>query len=221
MNAMDESEKYAWLRVLYSEAWAQYRHEDDLGIKRSIFYITVQGAILALLAFTSKPLIDDIISLEPSGLLDSKPRLIAILAGLTSVSSTLLVIVAVLWKSANDSGRAYINMRWISAFDIERQLLGQQIGVNSLPAQFENAYRRYCFKTKFPSHYYPYRKGGACDGEVVVDGLETIKLSLLPKMRGWAMVQYSSVLVIAMYSVIGILSAGAAIWIILCHSTTL
>jgi hypothetical protein len=47
-----------WLRLMYTEAWKQYSHEDTLGQSRMNIFLAVHAALIAILAAILKPLLD-------------------------------------------------------------------------------------------------------------------------------------------------------------------
>src|SRR5437867_3655820 len=53
VNVNDE-----WLRLIYSEAWKQYSHEDTLGQTRMSIFVGVHSALIGILAIITKPLLD-------------------------------------------------------------------------------------------------------------------------------------------------------------------
>lgn len=162
-------DKDDWKRLLYSEAWKQYCHEDNLGQSRNNLFLGVQAALIALLTLVAKPLLEA----QHTQLWNHNIHL-----GMTTLGLLAAVIGGVSlaldshWKAVIEAGRLYLNIRWCTVMAIETELGLQQYG----PASLEDKWRAF-------SRENPNRKHHPFPGS---DTLKSIEVLPLPKTRGWS-----------------------------------
>ena len=173
MNNMKEINiKDEWDKILYSEAWKQYCHEDNIGVKRMQIFMTVQSGLFGVLALIAKPLI----GLTPIQTESSNFHIgLIIFAAFMVIIGTLLFFLSMVWRSVTKACRGYLNLRWLPIFAIEKIA---QIGNIDL-AGLENCWRRYSkSKHNRGTKYTVYN-------EIEELANENFKLDLLPRFRGW------------------------------------
>jgi len=95
-----------WLKLLYTEAWKQYSHEDTLSQHRNTLFYGIQGGLITLFAVLLK-FQDNYQHDVITGLL---------LSGISVVG----VIISIYWQSVTQAGKAYCNLRWASIRKIEK-----------------------------------------------------------------------------------------------------
>ena len=157
-----------WLILLYTEAWAQYSHEDDLAQSRTNFFIGVQTAFILIWTALLIPVYD----IGVYTISTYRYHLGSILAGvITLLIGLFSLLLTTNWKSATNAGRQYLNLRWISIEAIERLAKVDSIGL----ASTENRWRKHS-NDKQTEKFYPFK------GTMELDDLG---ISSREKIRGW------------------------------------
>lgn len=146
-----------WLKTLYVETWKQYSHEDNLGQRRTTFFLAIQAAILSLGVVLYKP------AAERSDLF---------VGLLLTATGGFLSAMAISWRSATHAGRAYTSLRWFTLRAIERVEGLDLVG----PASLEQAWRKHSASSADQS-FKPFRG---------MDRLGDLTLTSLPRTSGWA-----------------------------------
>lgn len=162
------NDENGWKQVLYTEAWKQYCHEDNLAHSSNKLFLSVHAVLVALLTLVTKPLIQaptiDLFGVCIHGGV-TVLGFLAVLVGVTSLALDQH------WKSAISSGRAYINLRWCTAIVIENDINLGHIGLASI----ESNWRTYS-NSKPEEKYHPFSD---------LEALSAIVLPHLPDTRGW------------------------------------
>lgn len=105
----------SWLQHLYSEAWQQYRHEDDLGLKRTTVFIAAQAGLIAILGLFASAILQ-----SPSESGATEPHVDKLVVGIAiAIVSVVALLLLGVWRGVTKAGRQYLNLRWISARAIE------------------------------------------------------------------------------------------------------
>lgn len=94
-----------WLKLLYSEAWKQYSHEDTLCQHRNTLFYGIQGGLMTLFAIISTK--------------NTQLNLVSLL--LLAIISLVAVFISDYWKSVTQAGKAYCSLRWASIRKIEKE----------------------------------------------------------------------------------------------------
>lgn len=162
-------DKDVWKSLLYSEAWKQYCHEDNLGQSRNNLFMGVQAALIALLALALKPLLET----EPTYLWNCNIHLGMMVFGcLAAIIGKISYALDSHWLAVIEAGRAYLNIRWCTVIGLETELGLQQYG----PASLEDKWR--VFSRENPDEeYQPFADSNT---------LRSIKVPPLPETRGWS-----------------------------------
>jgi hypothetical protein len=170
-----------WLRLMYSEAWKQYSHEDIQGQARMSIFLTVQTALIAILAIITKPFLDMPLKQICSHQVHVGKGLLGLFAVIIGVFS---LVLGNIWKSVNKAGQIHLNLRWIPIAAIERiaKLNHANAGLETINlASFEDKCRTALATQTTAADFSPYSD---------CDGLEDLKirrdLTPLPKIRGWS-----------------------------------
>lgn len=161
-----------WQTLVYSEAWKQYCHEDNIGVSRMQVFLAVESAFIAVLALISKPLMDlDSVQLGCHSLHLG----LAVLAGFMVIIGILLFFLAWVWRCVTTAGRCYLNLRWFPIYAMEK--LAQLDDVNL--AGVENGWRKFFKSKENRCKKYPIHQD--------IQELEEEKFELgpLPRFRGW------------------------------------
>ena len=152
-----------WLKVIYTEAWNQYAHEDNLGQSRFNFFLGIQTAFVALLA----ALFTALLGFES---MDLKIAFIS-LAGIAALFGIFSCLFGAYWKEVTKAGQQYLNLRWIPIAVIEKLAQIEQIGIAGVEAEWRT------FSKQNPGvDYYPFKD---------YKELENIYLSSRQKVGGW------------------------------------
>jgi|SRR5882672_6587640 len=199
-----------WLRLIYSEAWKQYIHEDTQGQARMSIFLTVQTALIAILAIITKPLLD-----MPSKQFGSRQIYLGVgLLGLFAVIIGFFsLFLGMIWRSANKAARITLNLRWIPISAIERiaALNHVNVGLKDVNlAEFENKCRD---KLKSKKDYYPYEIEGLSDLKI------SSELTPLPNIRGWSSITWTIWLIQVLFVLItlgGLTLLGITLYSYLC-----
>jgi len=158
-----------WLRLLYSEAWKQYIHEDAQGQTRMNIFLTVQAALIAILAAISKPLLD----MPPKQVGSHQVYIgVGILGLVAVIIGFFSLVLGARWKSVTEAGRLYLNLRWIPIAAIEKSAQLNDINLAGL----ENAWRKHS-KENSGTDFHPY---------ATIAELSEFRLRPLPNIRGWS-----------------------------------
>jgi len=118
-----------WLRTMYTEAWNQYCHEDNISQSRNNLYLGVQAALIAILTGISGSLI----GMDPLTVGSHK-----IWVGLGSLGTFVVVCaifatrLAAYWKGVTKAGRGYLNLRWIAIRAIEEHAGMHQVNLTGM-----------------------------------------------------------------------------------------
>jgi hypothetical protein len=139
---------HEWLRTMYTEAWGQYIHEDNLSLARNNLFITIQGAGIGILAAVAIPLIQvEPIMTGPYQFYMGHVALGIILI----VFSILGITISKIWSEVTTAGEAYLRLRFISIKAIEDRAAQHDIGLASLEVNWED------FLASHPNQkYYPF-----------------------------------------------------------------
>lgn len=106
-----------WQQVIYSEAWNQYCHEDNIGVKRMQIFTAVNSGFIAILTLIAKPLI----GLPPLQVGFHHLHIgLALLAGFMMIIGVLSFFLSWVWRSLMKSSRRYLNLRWFPIYAIEK-----------------------------------------------------------------------------------------------------
>lgn len=186
-----------WLRLMYSEAWKQYSHEDTQGQARMSIFLTVQTALIAILAIISKPLLD----MPPRQIGSHQVYIgVGILGLFAVVIGVFSLLLGAIWKSANEAGRLALNLRWIPIAAIERMA-----GLNDVNlAGLEHKWRGWTGGV-----YYPYKDIEELAEEFPLHGH-------LPKIRGWSAIKLTVCLIqvlFALITIVGFALLGITLWL--------
>jgi hypothetical protein len=140
------------MMTLYTEAWKQYVHEDQLTHSRMTIYFSVLGGMTAILAASASSIVKiGMISLSLSKVnpawADRDVNFGFFLFGCFALMlGWLSCRVCRMWTHAIKASRQYVNLRWMTAFAVEN-ILGS-FGVAQ--AQLEDKWRHSpSFKAKF------------------------------------------------------------------------
>lgn len=123
-----------WLQTIYKEAWNQYCHEDNLGVRRNTLYLGVQAAFIAILTGLAAVLLKS----ESGKFGMAESARLAILGVFTATFAYYSIKLTDVWQSVAQSGRVYLNLRWAVAKRIELKANLKDIGL----AESENRWRR-------------------------------------------------------------------------------
>lgn len=118
------NESEGWLQTLYTEAWEQYSHEDNLSQSRNNLFLGVQAAMIAILAGISGLLI----GMAP--IVIGSHQLWVGFGVLGVIMFTFAVFaghLATHWEEVTKSGRSYLHLRWIAIRAIE-----ERVGLHSI-----------------------------------------------------------------------------------------
>jgi hypothetical protein len=188
----DKSEDYSMLRTIYSEAWKQYDHEDNLAQSRTNVIIAVHTALIALLGIA----IDPVTTRVQAGLSAEDWFLPGIAGGIMIIAGIMLVILSLNWRMMTITAQRYINLRWLPVIAIEKLAAVEEIGLASL----EHAYRKFS-KENPEADWYPWPE---------TDNLSIFKLEGLPRGRTPA---YSRALIILFLTLDILIVLGGGIFI--------
>lgn len=163
-----------WLRLMYAEAWKQYIHEDTQGQARVSIFLTVQTALIAILAIITKPLLD-----MPPKQIGSHQVYIGVgLLGLfTVIIGVFSLFLGVIWRSVNKAARITMNLRWIPIAAIERIARLNDVNLAGLEHEWRRSSRE-----KPDADYKPYES---------IAELAEFRLGPLPKFRGWSSISWT------------------------------
>lgn len=130
-----------WHEILYSEAWNQYKHEDNLVQSRNQMYLTILTLLLSVcigivtfLLGRNEP--NSEISLSVNVLISGIVLLIF---------SIIILIIVKSWSGVTDASKHYVNMRFLVAKDIENKFVHDNLGL----AQREDYWKM----NELPSNY--------------------------------------------------------------------
>lgn len=113
------NESEGWLRTLYTEAWKQYNHKDNLSQSRNNLFLGVQAAMIAILAGISGLLI----RVGPIWIGSHQLWVgFGVLGIITVTFAVFAGRVAAYWKGVTKSGQSYLNLRWIAIRAIEERV---------------------------------------------------------------------------------------------------
>lgn len=107
-----------WITCVYSEAWAQYVHEDTLNEERSMKYLTVTTVFMSLFGFMATILAALIPNMDIG-----KTKDWVFIAMMLFIGSILLISylrILSTWKYVTDAGREYVNLRFKAILEIEK-----------------------------------------------------------------------------------------------------
>ena len=105
----------SWLQHLYSESWQQYRHEDNLGLKRTAVFLAAQAGLIAILGLFASAILQ-----SPSESAGAELHVDKLVAGIAiAIVSVVALMLLGVWRGVTKAGRQYLNLRWISARAIE------------------------------------------------------------------------------------------------------
>jgi len=125
-----------WLQTMYEAAWNQYSHEDNLAQERTNLFITAHGALLAILAFATNPLLEA----KPVQLGNVQvPIGLSVLGLLAIIIGVSTFILGSIWKAVTKAGESYIQLRRKSLVAIERYAGLEAVHL----AQVEEAWRNF------------------------------------------------------------------------------
>jgi hypothetical protein len=146
-----------WKQLAYEMAWAQYSHEDDLAQTRTNVSLTIQAAILALLAGLAAPVLE--IGERP--LLGLKTNLgLGIYSLLAIIAAVLALRLVRIWSGFAAAGEQYMNLRLQAAFAIE-----QNVGLSKLgPASREHMWKKQRLTDELPAVELPLTSGQPMGG---------------------------------------------------------
>ncbi len=114
-----ENIRQEWLQTAYTEAWKQYSHEDTLALQRNNFFITIQTALLAVLASVTTALF----SLEPLTLGSYSFYMNYVLIGIFMFTfAAFAQRLLDNWAKATQSGQAFVALRWSTCRNIEEEV---------------------------------------------------------------------------------------------------
>ncbi|MBE7554879.1 MAG: hypothetical protein HS126_27835 [Anaerolineales bacterium] len=158
-----------WLKIIYSEAWNQYTHEDNLGQSRTNFFLGIQAALIAILTAVSGPIVQ--IGSIQVGIYEIKFGLL-LLGVLALIIGFFSLVIVKNWRAVTKAGQQYLNLRWISIAAIENLAKIERFGL----AVLENEWRT--FSRQNPGEdYQPFKD---------IPELEYLRLTSLQKTRSWA-----------------------------------
>jgi len=164
---MKEKDKNEWLRTIYIEAWKQYSHEDNISQSRNNLFLAVQAALIAILTGISSVLIDlKAFKTEP----DNFWKGIAILGLVSLIFGIFARLLTLVWKKVTEAGRAFLNLRWVTARAIE-----EKADINGL-AVTEDKWYRYSKNNPDAEYYHPF-----LDSETLKD----YKIPTKKRVGGW------------------------------------
>jgi hypothetical protein len=183
-----------WLQEMYSLAWAQYTHEDDMGQKRDTVFVTINAALIAALAAVSPWLW----RAGPVHIFHREVHLgLTVLGLLTTFFGVLAIQIDSHWRSVTKAGNAYLNLRWSIARAIEAYLNLRPIGL----ADAENRWQAYSKSNESAD--------GSFNPYPDLFGLEGLSLAPRPRVSGWSSVLHIAKVLIIMWWII--LASGVAV----------
>src|ERR1700761_6767709 len=109
---MENKERNEWLKILYVETWKEYMHEETIAHSKNTFFLSIHGALLAILSGVSAILVK-----SPIVKIDLKvfnPSLFY-LSFLTAIIGSLALFINRNWKMVSETHRSYMNIRWFVA----------------------------------------------------------------------------------------------------------
>lgn len=183
-----------WKQHLYTEAWKQYCHEDNVAQTRNNLFMAVHTALISLLTFVAKPLFE--IGTRQIG--DQTVHLGMLALGfLAFVIGSFSFALDFYWSAVIAADRAYLNIRWCTAFVIEREIGLNKYGLASL----EHVYRKFSVENP-AANFHPFPDS---------EELASIEIPILPKKRGWDTIQGSVTILKCVHALI--IAVGVAlIW---------
>ena len=165
LNVADEQ----WLRVIYTEAWNQYAHEDNLAQGRNNFFMGLQAALIALWTAFLKPLYE--IGEVSIGSYTMHLGLL-LLGGSTFLIGLFSFLLTWNWKAATQAGQRYLNLRWMPIIAIEKLAQIHRFGIATLEHEWKQ------LSEIHPNEpYRPFEN---------IEGLEKCQLKPNTKVRGWS-----------------------------------
>jgi energy-coupling factor transporter transmembrane protein EcfT len=174
----DIKKKEEWLKIIYTEAWNQYAHEDDLGQGRMNIFLIVHTTFFAIISIVAEPLLNNSYT-EINGKQYyfgiGSLGLIMIFIGIFTF------ILAKYWKSANTAGGRYLHTRWLAIASIEIMMDLDEINLANLESNWKK------HNQEFPSEkYYPFPNN---------EKLKEFYLDPLPKISGWSSMEKTIALI--------------------------
>lgn len=109
-----------WLKIIYTEAWNQYNHEDNLAQNRTSFFLGIQAALIAIFTAVSGSIIQ--IGSHRIGVIEINLGFV-LLGVLALITGLFSLAIAKNWQAAIETGRQYCNIRWIPIAVIEKLAL--------------------------------------------------------------------------------------------------
>lgn len=167
------------LSTLYNEAWNQYRHEDNLGLKRTQVFTAVQAGLIAVLALITKPLIA-----LPTMAVNSHVLHIGliVLGSFMVIIGLLSCFLAFVWRSVTNSGRCYLNLRWFPIYAIEKVAKLDDIDIAGLEDRWRKFFKMEENKKKKFKIY----------DDIEELAINNFTIGPLPLFRGWASIEVAT-----------------------------
>jgi len=119
-------EALSLMQLLYEEGWRQYTHEDNLGQRRTTFFLGLQGGVIAFFGAISPRFYE----VGWQNILGYSLDFGLVLLGfLWLIAASFCLIVIHNWHSVTIAGRQYVEFRRIHLQCIEELLGIQEIGL--------------------------------------------------------------------------------------------
>jgi hypothetical protein len=177
---------------MYSLAWSQYIHEDDMGQKRDSVFSAINAALIAALAVISPWLW----RAGPVHIFHREIHLGLTILGLLTVGlGALSIQLNSHWRSVTRAGKAYLNLRWAVARAIEVYLNLRPIGL----AEVENRWQAYSSDANAEDSFNPYPD---------LFGEQGLSLGPRPRVSGWNSVLHIAKILMLIWWIILTLGLG-------------
>ena len=159
--------KQEWITLLYSEAWKQYVHEDNLGQTRTNFFISIQTAIIAIIGFISPSLYN----LGTVNNLNFKLNLgLIALGGLWIIGSSFAIFILTKWAVVTKAGKEYVRFRRIQLMGLEKIAGIDNIGISTQEIEWLDK----------KSTYFPFK---------AIESIKSISVKEIKPDSGWISIE--------------------------------
>jgi len=193
----------SWLERLYSEAWNQYRHEDDIEVRRMQVFTAVEAGLVAVVALIARPML----ALSPVVAGANRFHIgLTALAGFMIMIGILLCFLAFVWRSAAKAGRRYLNLRWIPIYALEKYAQINDLSIAAVEDEWRRVFKEPANRKKEFAFYRDIKELAG-----------RFKLGSVPPFRGWTSIEavtwaFQIISVLLVIAGVGLIFLTRAVW---------